>query len=296
MKVLVTGATGLVGKKLCTQFNQKGFDLTVIGTQSESKFRARFSLPCEYITWETLDTLSEINLVYHLAGEPIASGRWTSSKKNSILNSRTKTTEKLISAFKKGHWPRGFIGASAIGYYGNRGDEILHEESAAGDGFLSEVCQKWEESAKPIKNHSSVAHLRIGIVLAKNGGFLKPMESLFSKGLGGPVGDGTQWMSWIHIDDLVNILIQLGDQSATGIFNGVSPKPVTNEEWTKAYAKQLRRPALFRAPAFALKWALGEMSHLALDSQRVSCDKVLNTGFEFEFPTIEEALKNLYSE
>lgn len=293
MRVLVTGATGLIGRELCKELLLKGCELVIIGRDSETDFRERFTLPCEYHKWEDLK-LEDIQAVFHLAGDPIASGRWSAKKKASILNSRVETTKNLIKAFD-GRWPDVFVGASAIGYYGSRGGETLTEASTAGEGFLPSVCKQWEEASGIFEKHCRVVRLRIGVVLDTRGGFLEPMEKLFSFGLGGKVASGDQWISWIHSSDLIRQLIfVMENNSIEGTFNAVAPKPVTNREWTRAFARQLGVKAFVPAPAIALKVALGEMSQLATNSQKVSCAKIVSQGFEFQYESITSALSNLY--
>ena len=292
MRVLVTGATGLIGKKLCRELLLKGHELVVVGRSPENKFRQNFTLPCEYHSWDNLK-LTNIQAVFHLAGSSIANGRWTPQKKAEILNSRTNTTQKLVTAFTN-EWPNVFIGASAIGYYGNRDNEQLTEKSAQGVGFLPEVCEKWEESANPFEDHSRVVRFRIGVVLDASGGFLEPMEKLFSLGLGGKVSSGEQWMSWIHSKDLIRLLLFALEKPIEGTFNAVSPRPVTNNQWAKTFSKQLNVPAFLPAPSLMLKILLGEMSQLATDSQNVSSEKIASQGFEFHFDNLASALENIY--
>ena len=293
MKILVTGATGLIGRLLCKELLYKGHDLVVVGRSPESQFRKSFSLPCKYYTWETLYP-SKVDAVFHLAGDPIASARWSKKKKNSILQSRLKTTETLIKAFR-GQWPKVVIGASAIGFYGDRQSTNLSEDAPKGAGFLANVCHQWEQSYQEFESHSRLVKIRIGLVLDSSGGFLSPMETLFSLGLGGVVGHGCQYMSWIHSEDLVRALMfSLETPSMKGVFNAVSPNPVTNAEWTQIYAKQIKRWAILPAPSFALKLILGEMSQLALHGQHVSSQKLTSAGFQFKFKTLKETLANLY--
>lgn len=292
MKVMVTGATGLVGRQLCSSLLKRGHSIVVVGRQSEHEFRKSFLLPCDYQAWNNL-TPDGIDAVFHLAGDSIASAYWTTQKKKKILNSRVDTTKKLVKAFQN-QWPSVFIGASAIGYYGHRPSEELNEDSSPGVGFLSEVCTTWENSSKEFEAHSRVVRLRIGIVLDKSGGFLSPQEKLFSLRLGGQVGNGKQWMSWIHIQDLINILIFALENPISGAFNAVAPTPIQNKDWTKQFANTLKVKAFLNPPKFALKLLLGEMSALALDSQKVSSQKIQSKGFQFQFEDLKSALDDLY--
>ncbi len=296
MKVLVTGATGLLGKKICLKLTERNDELVVISTKSEQEFLESFPYPCEYLRWDRLDHLPNVDAVIHLAGDNIASQRWTSAKKKKILKSRTEPTQKLIHALKsKTRPPRVFVSTSAIGYYGDRSQEVLNEESSSGKGFLPRVCKAWEESANSIKNTSRLVTLRVGIVLDNKGGFLARMEPLFSINLGGRVGSGKQWMSWIHSKDLVNLYLHcLDNDKAEGIYNAVAPEPVTNAHFTKSYAQHLGVISAFTVPSFFFKVILGEMSQLALSSQNVSSKKIQQTGFQFDYHSLEVALDDLY--
>jgi uncharacterized protein (TIGR01777 family) len=270
----------------------RGHELVVVGRGSEEKFRQRFKLECEYQAWDKL-MLTNVQAVYHLAGDSIAGDRWTSKKKASILNSRTETTKKLAKAFE-GQWPDVFIGASAIGYYGDRADETLTELSPPGLGFLADVCKQWEASSQAFEKNSRVVRFRIGVVLDSDGGFLKPMKKLFSLGLGGRVGDGKQWMSWIHSEDLIQMFLFALENPIKGEFNATAPTPIRNSEWTRVFAKQLNIPAIIPAPEFALKIILGEMSQLATASQNVSSEKIVGRGFKFKYKDIRTALSHIY--
>lgn len=297
MKILVTGATGLLGRQICLKLIERGDDLVVVSTRPEQTFRESFSYPCEHLHWNQLNQIPDVDAVIHLAGDNIASGRWTPTKKMKILESRTEPTQKLIDALNsKSKKPNVFISTSAIGYYGDRRQEILSEDSSAGQGFLADVCKAWEGAANGIKNTSRLVILRVGVVLDAKGGFLGRVEPLFSANLGGQAGNGKQWMSWIHSEDLVNMYLHcLDNENIAGVYNAVAPHPVTNRHFTKAFAQQLTVMSLFTAPTLALKMGLGEMSQLALASQNVLSEKIRQSGFEFKYKTLEEALKNLYS-
>ncbi|MCB0361117.1 MAG: TIGR01777 family oxidoreductase [Bdellovibrionales bacterium] len=292
MRVLVTGATGLIGQSLCKRLLQKKHELIVVGRDSESQFRSRFIFPCEYYTWDNFKT-SNIQAVFHLAGESIAGARWTPKKKDAILNSRVQTTRKLVEALE-GNWPRVFIGASAIGYYGDRAHEILYEKSKMGSGFLAEVCNKWEESAEPFRRHCRVVHLRLGIVLDATGGILERLEKPFSVGLGGKIDKGDQWMSWIHLEDASRMFYYALTNPLKGVYNAVAPTPLTNTQLTQEFAHQLGVNAFLSVPRFILKLAFGEMAQLATSSQRVSSNKIEKSGFKFDFVDFRSALHNIY--
>lgn len=253
------------------------------------------------VSWENLDQLNSDppRVILHLAGEPVI-GRWTEAKKKAIIDSRVGGLEKLRVAM--GDWsakPQVLLSASAIGYYGDRGDEVLNEQSGPGHDFLAEVCEQWEQAALNIKARGMVRRLaivRIGLVLGSEGGMLAKMLTPFKAGVGGRIGDGKHWQSWIHVSDLARlILFALENRACPSVcvFNGVAPNPVTNSEFTKTLAGQLKRPALFPVPGFALKALFGEAAETITASARVSSAKVENGGFEFEFPALEGALADL---
>lgn len=305
MHILVTGATGLVGRKVCQKFLELGHDLTVIGRSEEKQFRKKFSFPCNYLTWTNIKAFSARNIkvnkfdvVVHLSGESIGEGKWTKSKKERIYNSRVEKTRLLVRFLLENSLePEVFLSASATGFYGeSKGDDAFKETDKSGEGFLAEVCIDWEESSKKIKKTSRLVHLRFGLVFDNSGGFLAEMEPIFSKGVGGKIASGNQWMSWVHIDDLVNsIVFSVDNKTIEGPINVVAPEPVRNKDWTKAFAKVLKMPALFTVPKIALKIGLGEKAILALQSQKVIPEKLLKSNFTFEYPTVKQCLENLYA-
>jgi uncharacterized protein (TIGR01777 family) len=238
--------------------------------------------------------------VVNLAGASIADGRWTEKRKAVLRSSRVDMTRKLIEAIgRMNAKPSVFISASAIGFYGNRGDEVLTEESAGGSDFLAELAEAWEaEALKAEAWRTRVVLARFGIILAKQGGALPKMAMPFRLGVGGRLGDGKQWMSWIALEDVVEILkMAITNATIFGAVNVVSPQPVTNAEFTRELASALHRPAIFPAPAFALRLALGqEMADALLtSSQRVAPKKLLAVNYEFQFPTLDPALKHILS-
>lgn len=248
---------------------------------------------------DTLDPtrLTNIDGVIHLAGENIASRRWSTAQKARIRDSRVRGTTLLAQTLASiSPPPKVFISASAIGYYGNRKDEILTEESQPGEGFLPDVSIAWENAAKPATEAGiRTVHPRIGIVLSPDGGALGKMLVPFKLGLGGIIGSGNQYMSWITLDDLVSLfLFAIDDKSISGAINTVSPTPVTNREFTKTLGRVLSRPTIFPLPAFAAKLALGEMADaLLLASTRVISSRLENTNFSFAHPHLEPALRHL---
>jgi len=301
MKVLVTGATGFVGKELIKKLNANGHEILVLTRNSDS---AKFRIPvhCEIVTWDpekyslSPSVLKGVDAVINLAGEGIADARWTPERKRALIQSRVLSARRLIDAMSyMNSKPKVFLSASAIGFYGDQGDQLLNEESAKGNGFLSEVCQSWENETLKAKHFGiRTVALRIGMVLGHDGGALEKMLPPFQLGVGGKLGSGTQWMSWIHIHDLVEMMaFSIENPSADGIYNAVSPNPVRNREFTKTLGQELKRPTLFPVPKFILKIVLGELSELLLGSQRVISKKISDRGFKFKYPHVQEALKEV---
>ncbi len=243
------------------------------------------------------DAVSGFDAVVHLAGETIA-GRWTETKKRRIRQSRVSGTRNLAEALAKASpRPQVFVCASAIGYYGSRGDEVLTEDSASGNDFLSGICRDWEAAAKPAA-HAGIrtVHARFGIVLSKQGGALKPMLLPFRLGLGGRVGSGRQWWSWVDMQDVVGAILHAMKTNIQGPMNVVAPNPVTNAEFTKALGSVLSKPTIFPMPAFAARLAFGQMAdELLLASQRVEPMKLKQTGYPFKFVEVRNSLQTILS-
>jgi len=239
--------------------------------------------------------LERLDAVVHLAGASIAGGRWTARRKAAICESRVRGTALLATTLTRlKRAPRVLISSSAVGYYGDAGDQVLIEDAPPGVGFLAEVCRAWEEAAAPARAAGiRVVHPRTGIVIAGAGGLLPRMALPFRFGVGGRLGDGLQYLSWIALDDLLGILLTaIADERLTGAVNAVAPNPVTNQEFTETLARVLHRPAVARVPAFLLRAAAGQLAdELMLTSQRVLPAKLLDTGFAFAFPTLEDALR-----
>jgi uncharacterized protein (TIGR01777 family) len=236
------------------------------------------------------DALAGCDAVVHLAGEPVAQ-RWTDAARTRIRLSRVDATRALVNAMRA-HPPRVLVSASAVGYYGSRGDTLLTESEPAAQDFLGQVAAAWEHEAMQAESLGvRVARIRIGVVLGPNGGALHKMLPPFRLGLGGPIGGGAQWMSWIHLHDLVALIaFLLSESTVRGVFNAVSPTPVTNAEFTQALAHALHRPAIFPVPAFALRLLFGDMAEIVLASQRAVPDAALRAGFTFEYPDVFGAL------
>jgi uncharacterized protein (TIGR01777 family) len=298
MKVLMTGSSGLVGSALRSFLTTGGHEVVRLVRRE----RVRPESP-DCRVWDPLVDVIDlahfdgIDAVVHLAGESIASGRWTSARKDRIRESRVRGTRLLSESLAKlSVKPKVFLSASAIGFYGDRGSEPLDETSVRGSGFLASVCRDWEQATEPAERAGiRVVHLRAGIVLSPKGGALQRMLPPFRLGLGGRIGSGDQFMSWIPVDEIAAIVLHaLATEAVEGPVNAVSPSPVTNREFTSTLARTLKRPALLPVPSFALRAALGEMANeLLLSSARVAPKKLLESGYRFRYPELEGALRHL---
>ncbi len=295
MKALITGGTGFVGQHLAKRLPEP-----IIAGRSVEKIKDLFA-DSEFRRWDGLQNvdpsfLDGVDTVFHLAGESIFHGRWDDAKKKRIRDSRIEGTRHLVDIIaKKETRPATLICSSAVGYYGSRGNEILTEKSAPGDDFLAKVCKDWEKEALRAEEYGvRVVLIRTGVVLGDDGGALAQMLPPFKLGLGGRLGNGRQYMSWIHIDDLTAIMLQaMENQKLRGPINAVAPNPITNSEFTQALAATLHRPAVLPVPGFALKLILGEFGEVLLSSQRVVPEVLQQAGYTYTFPEIEEALRNL---
>ena len=291
MRVLLTGATGFVGTRLGIELCRKGIEVIAL-VRSPS---ADLPFPAELCLWKDAGKLKDIDAVIHLAGESIGTKPWTAERKKEILASRTETSEQVAALVRavSGRKPQVVLAASAIGFYGDRGDDFLAEGEPVGKGFLAETCQEWEKSLAKI-SADRMAIFRIGIVLGKEGGALKEMLPLFKRGVGSVLGNGKQWMSWIHLEDLVQLfLFALENERVKGVFNAVAPHPVTNKEFSKGLAKAIHARLLPAVPSFVLRLVMGEMADLVLLSQRVQ-EKFSGLGFSFKFPKLPEALAAIF--
>jgi uncharacterized protein (TIGR01777 family) len=296
MYIAITGASGLIGRRLLREFTSAGHTLHVLSRHAGTNLPAGVKLS----VWDPAkgappqECLEPADAVIHLAGEPVAQ-RWTSEVKQRIRQSRVEATRGLVEAMRGlSHRPATLVSASATGYYGPRADEILDESSPPGPGFLPEVCVGWEREAQGAAALGiRVVRIRIGIVLDPRGGALARMLPPFRLGVGGRLGSGRQWMSWIHLTDLVEMIRFAIEQPTQGVLNGVSPAPVTNREFTSELAHAVHRPAIFPVPALALRVIFGEMSKVLLESQRVIPRAAEGAGFRFRFPTLRPALEDL---
>lgn len=296
MKALVTGSTGFVGTHLMHRLDQP----IAVGRSLE-KIRQRFGR-VEARLWDPgrpvePSLLAGVDTVFHLAGESVFNGRWNAVKKETIRASRVDSTRRLVDGIAScAQPPKTLICSSAIGFYGDRGAEKLTEASAPGHGFLAGVCEAWEREALRAQDFGvRVVCIRTGVVVGRGGGALAQMLPLFRMGLGGWLGNGQQYMSWVHIDDLVGIMLYAaGQDGLSGPVNGVAPGPVTNREFTRILAQVLHRLAFFPVPGFVLKVILGEFATVLLASQRVLPEKISqDAGYRFVFPALKEALEDL---
>lgn len=294
LSVFVTGSSGLVGKRLCVALQDDGHQVKrVVRSTKQDGPRAVVWNPSADEIDPTI--FNGADAVVHLAGESIADKRWSTAQKKVILDSRAKSTRNLAEALAAlDNPPKTLVCASAIGFYGSRGDEQLTEESETGDGFLAEVCRAWEDACQPARDAGiRVVNIRIGMVVARDGGALAKMLTPFKMGAGGILGSGKQYMSWIEVDDLVRLIeYTITEESLDGPVNAVAPKPITNFEFTKALGRVLGRPTIFPMPAFAARLAFGEMAdELLLSSARVFPKRATDAGFVFARPEIESALR-----
>ncbi|MFT6927863.1 MAG: hypothetical protein ACJAZP_003510 [Psychromonas sp.] len=288
-KVLLSGSSGLVGTALSELLTAEGYQVGRL-LRSEQAGQPYWNIQQHYLE---LKEFENPDVIIHLAGENIGDGRWTNDKKKKLLESRTLSTQLLVDHFKKAQpAPKLFICASAIGFYGNRGDQKLDENSAAGTDFVSQLASDWEESSQGIKEAGTrLVNLRTGIVISKKGGALAKMLPAFKLGLGGKIGSGKQIMSWIDINDMLRaILFVIENNNIQGPVNLVSPNPVTNQVFSQLLAKQLNRPCIFPLPEVLVKLLFAQMGkELLLSSTRVLPEKLLDAGFAFKYGKLEES-------
>jgi len=294
MNIFVTGASGLVGSELCPKLSQLNYKVTKLNRESKS---LQPHSPEWNIDLKKNNQKISADAYIHLAGENIAAKRWSKKQKNTIYESRIRGTKNLVDQIVNSPVkPKTFICASAIGYYGDRGVELLDENSAPGQDFVSKVCYDWEQTTKPLQDMGiRVINLRFGVILSKNGGALKKMLTPFKFGLGGMIGSGQQKFSWVSIEDVINAIIYIMDKpNIVGAVNITSPNPVSNEVYTKTLGKVLKRPTFFTMPAFICRLLFGEMAdELLLSSQSVMPKKLIQNGFSFTHLEIESALTKI---
>jgi len=299
MPALVTGATGFVGHRLLAKLQQP----VVLSRDAAKAEQSLKPFGAKAFAWEPQSgpppatAFEGIDTVFHLAGDPVAEGRWTAAKKARIKDSRVIGTRNLVAGLRNlPTKPRVLVNASAVGIYGSRGDEALDETSAAANDFLADVCIGWEREAGAARELGvRVVPIRIGVVLGENGGALAKMLPPFQFGLGSPLGSGQQYMPWVHLDDLVELMLFAArEERVTGPVNGVAPNPVTNREFTKTLGRVLGRPTFLPpVPGFVLRAMLGEFANVLLQSQRVNPRAAEGAGFTFKFRELEAALRDI---
>ena len=307
MKVAITGATGFVGSRVVERLHSQGDQVLILTRDAERAKRVFPSsafpnleivtyAPTEYGSWQ--QTLSGCDGVVNLAGESIAEGRWTAERKQAILDSRKLGTQKIVEALAQfEHKPQVLVNASAIGYYGTSETATFDETSHPGSDFLAQVCQAWESEAQKVKDLGvRLVIIRIGIVLGMGGAIAKmlPPFQLFA---GGPIGSGRQWFSWIHREDLVNLILQaLTRSQMEGVFNATSPNPVRMSEFCQTLGQVLNRPSWLPVPDFALELLLGDGAKVVLEGQQVLPKRTLASGFQFQYPNLKPALESILSQ
>ncbi|HEX6021949.1 MAG TPA: TIGR01777 family oxidoreductase [Solirubrobacter sp.] len=277
MRITITGASGLIGRRLTRALQERGDEVTPLSLRTETDLRPK---------------LEGRDAVVHLAGEPVAQ-RWTADARRRILESREQGTRRLVEALE-GTGVKALISASAVGYYGTTTNERLTEDAPPGDDFLAQVCVAWEREAQRAKAQR-VVNVRTGVLLDKQGGALAKMLLPFRLGLGGPVAGGDQYMPWIHIDDVVGIYLAALDNDWSGPVNATAPEPVTNKEFGKALGRALKRPAVLPTPGLAIRLLYGEMAVIVTEGQRAVPDRTLSLGYRFQHPDLDEALRSALS-
>lgn len=297
MKIAIAGGTGFLGEPLVRRLAAGGHDVAVL-SRDPARVRAGRG-----VAWDGRSQgawsaeVAAAQVVINLAGENIGEGRWTDDRKRRLINSRLQATNAIVEALRKNEKRPTFVSASAIGYYGAHGDEILDEDSPRGTGFLAELVEQWEEAARKAESITRLVLPRFGVVLARSGGALGQMLLPFRLGVGGPIGSGKQWMSWVDRDDVLRAVSWLIErESAHGVYNVTAPDPARNRDFVRALGRALHRPAILPAPAFALKIAFGEMAEeILLTGQRVVPKRLLAEGFAFESTDLDATLRRILS-
>ncbi|HVK61906.1 MAG TPA: TIGR01777 family oxidoreductase [Bdellovibrionales bacterium] len=303
MKVLITGATGLIGNELGRRLAEAGHDI-IVTSRHVNTAASELSFPAKVFEWKKstddfpIEALEGVESIVHLAGESV-SARWTNERKKRIRESRVTGTERLVEAVLKSGIGRtslkSFVLGSAIGIYGDRGDEVLNESSAPGAGFLAEVVKEWEAKVDPLKQMRTRAVIvRTGVVWARHGGMIQKVLPVFQSGLGGQLAQGKQWLSWIHLDDIARLFqFAVENEVVQGVVNGVAPEPLRNDRFTVEFARALGKPVSLPVPESVLKVVLGEMSEAVLGSDRVTSSKLSEWGFQFEHPQAVATLQEI---
>lgn len=298
-KIIITGATGLIGRKI-SELLIKDKNHLIIFSRRPEEAKKIITNATEYVFWDYENSsewkkyLEDADAVINLAGESIISKRWNEKTKQRIYNSRIISTRSLVNAIKEtNHKPECFISASAVGFYGNRNEEV-NENSEKGNGFLANLVYDWENESQVLEKYNvRTVNIRLGTVLSMNGGALPKLAKQFKLFFGGTLGSGNQWFPWIHIDDAAEIFLFALDNKIHGVLNAVSPHLITQKEFSRTLAKVLVRPCIFRIPEFSLKIILGEAANIILEGAKVFPKKTLEYGYKFKFDNLEKALRNL---
>jgi len=300
-KIIITGATGSIGKKLVRELSARG-DEVIVFTRNPVNAKIKIVNAIRYVRWEYeqvdawMQELQGLDAVVHLAGANLGARRWNNNYKNLAYDSRIISTRNLVEAINRTEQkPKAFISSSAVGIYGNRYDEVLDETSFLGNDFMAKICKDWEKEAEKVEQYGvRRVSIRTGLVMQKDEGVLKKMLLPFRLFIGGPLGSGRQWFPWIHIDDIVGIYIQaIDNENFSGAVNGASPGIVTMKDFAKTLGKVLKRPSIFPVPKFIMKIAAGEVAEYAVMSQRTSVEKIIDAGYKFKFENLDEALRDL---
>lgn len=293
MNITIAGGSGFLGRALTRRLRERGDTVSVLTRRASGPGEVAWAPGNPDGPW--LDAIAEADAVVNLAGESIADGRWTADRKRRLIESRMTTTRAIVNALGSAKPDGVLLSASAVGYYGDRGDETLTEASSPGDDFLARLCRDWESEARRAEGSRRVVLLRTGLVLDPGNGALAPLMTPFRLGVGGPMGSGRQYWSWIHREDWVRLVIfAIDDSRARGAMNLTAPNAVTNRDFARALGRALSRPALLPAPAFALRLLLGEMADaMVLSGQRVIPELATSLGFTFAFTDLDAALRDL---
>lgn len=299
--IIITGATGLIGRNIVAALLKRN-DKVVVFSRDLNKAKSILSDVTEFVKWDYhipglwQSNLENSDAVIHLAGINLFSKRWNDDFKKSILESRQLSTKNLVEAIKScQNKPKVFISASGVGYYGDCGDNLLNESSTKGNDFLADVCEAWENESKQVEQSGiRSVQIRTGLVLSKEDGALKQMLPAFKMFIGGPLGNGRQWLSWLHIDDIVGIYLHAMDNhNLHGAVNAASPNPVTMKEFAKTLGKVLNRPSIFPVPKFVLRLVVGEAADVVTASQKTDVKKLLDSGYNFKFSDLSKTFKDI---